>query len=82
MVVGRELVGEGVGEVVLDGSDGGKESTGSVLILEGVVVVGEEDSTLVGEVVGVVVVGSMLVDKDSLMGIRIRTSWLLQEKQK
>lgn len=74
MVVGRELVGEEEVEVVLDGNDGGKELPGYLCLLEGVVGVGEEDSILVGEVVVVVVAGNRLVDKDSLMGIHIRTS--------
>ena len=41
--------------------------------------VGEEDSRLVVEVVVAGVAGNRLVDKDSLVRIHIRTSWLLQE---
>lgn len=74
MVVGKELVGEGEGEVVLGESDGGKEFVGYLLLLEGVVVGEEEDSILVGEGVVVVVAGNRLVDKGSLMGIHIRIS--------
>ena len=80
MVVGRGLVGEGEGEVVLGGSDGGKELTGYLLQLVGVVV--EEDSTLEVGVVVVVVAGNRLADMGSLMGIRIRISLLLKEDKK
>lgn len=77
-MVGRELVEEEEGVVVLDGNDGGLEKPGYLFVLEGVAAVGEEDSTLVEEVVVAVVAGNRLVDKDSLARIHIRTSWLLQ----
>ena len=74
MGVGREQVGVGEEVVVLGGSDGGKEFAGYLLLLVGVGVVAEEDSILVGVVVGEVVEGNRLVDKGSLMGIHIRIS--------
>jgi len=74
MVVGREQVEVGEEVVGLGGSDDDKEMTGYLLILVGVGVVGEEDSILVGEGVVGVVVGSKLVDKDSLTGIHSRIS--------
>ena len=62
---------EGEEEEDLGGSDDGLDSVGLLLSLEGVV--GEEGS-MVGVVVGVVVVDSRLVGRGSLMGSHIRTS--------